>query len=205
MNISDLNSQKILFFDTETTGLNPGNICQLSYIIIDGDCIQANNHFFKVNYVEPGAQRVHGLSVEKLLKLSNNKTFKDNFNQLKTDFDSADLLVGHNISFDLKFVNSEYRQLGHNFRYNNSLCTMKHFTNICKIEKNGGYGYKWPKLEELTRFLNIKDKDIIKTTGEIFNCKGIGYHDARFDTVATYLSYMEGIRKGLIGVTKASY
>lgn len=142
--------------------------------------------------------------MNKLLKLSNNKNFRDNFDTLKNDFDNADLLVGHNISSDLKFINSEYRQLGHNFRYNDSLCTMKHFTNICKISKSGGYGYKWPKLEELTRFLNIKDKEIIRSTEDIFYCKGIGYHDARFDTVATYLCYMKGLKGGLLATTKAS-
>ena len=26
---------KLLFFDTETTSIKPGNICQLSYIIVD--------------------------------------------------------------------------------------------------------------------------------------------------------------------------
>lgn len=26
---------KLLFFDTETTGIKPGSICQLSYILID--------------------------------------------------------------------------------------------------------------------------------------------------------------------------
>ena len=73
MTIRKTNSQSMLFFDTETTGLNPGNICQLSYIIVDGDNMESNNYFFKVDYVEPGAQRVHGLSVDKLFKLSNNK------------------------------------------------------------------------------------------------------------------------------------
>ena len=199
MTIRKTNSQSMLFFDTETTGFEPGNICQLSYIIIDGKDIKSNNYFFKVDYVEPGAQRVHGLSVEKLFKLSNNKTFKDNFFSLKNDFDNVDLLIGHNISFDLRFIVSEYKRLGHNFNYKNRLCTMKHFTNICKIPKYNGYGYKWPKLEELTSYLNIKNKEIVTTTEDIFESKGIGYHDARFDTVATYLSYMKGLKEGLIG------
>lgn len=195
--------KKILFFDTETTGLHPGNICQLSYIIIDRDNIRSSNYFFKVDYVEPGAQRIHGFSVEKLLQLSNNKSFKDQFLLLKNDFDSADLLVGHNISFDLRFIISEYKKSGYNFTYNDTLCTMKYFTNICKISKQGGHGYKWPRLEELTSFFSIKDKEILKTTEEIFKCENIGYHDARFDTAATYLSYMKALKEGLIGIDKS--
>ncbi len=197
MNTNKTNPQKMLFFDTETTGLHPGNICQLSYIIIDKDDIKSNNYFFKVDYVEHGAEQVHGLSVEKLLKLSNDKSFKDYFFSLKDDFDSADLLIGHNISFDLKFIMSEYKRSGYNFIYNDSLCTMKYFTNTCKIQNSRGYGYKWPKLEELTNFLNINNKEIVKTTEDIFGSAGIGFHDARFDTVATYLSYMKGLKEGL--------
>lgn len=200
MGIRKLDSQKMLFFDTETTGFNPGNICQLSYIIIDGNDIESNNYFFKVDFVESGAQRVHGLSVDKLAKLSNNKTFKDNFSVLRNDFDNANLLVGHNISFDLNFINSEFRRCGHNFSYRDSLCTMRYFTNICKIPKAGGNGYKWPKLEELTRFLNIRDKEIVKVTEDIFNCNNTGYHDARFDTVATYLCYMKALKEGLVRI-----
>lgn len=205
MNTGKTSSQKILFFDTETTGLNPGNICQLSYIIIDNEDIKSNNYFFKVDFVEPGAQQVHGLSVKKLIELSNDKSFKDYLFSLKNDFDNVDLLVGHNISFDLKFIISEYKRSGYNFTYKDSLCTMKCFTNICKISKRSGYGYKWPKLEELTYFLNIKNKDIVKTTENIFGCENIGYHDARFDTVATYLSYMKGLKQGLIELDKTRY
>lgn len=42
MNRRKINPQKILFFDTETTGFKPGNISQLSYIIVDGDNIRSN-------------------------------------------------------------------------------------------------------------------------------------------------------------------
>ena len=166
--------------------------------MLDSHDIKINNYFFKVDYVEPVAEGVHGLSVKELQKLSNNKGFKDNINLIKRDFDNADLLVGHNISFDLKFITSEYSKSGSNFSYNDILCTMKYFTNICKISKSKGSGYKWPRLEELTSFFNISDQDIMKTTEKLFKARGLGYHDARFDTVATYLSYMRGLEKGLI-------
>lgn len=194
----DALSKTILFFDTETSGLNPGSICQLSYLIINKKNVEAKNYFFKVDYVEPGAERVHGLSVEKLYKLSNNKTFNDNLFLLKSDFESADLLVGHNINFDLNFLIAEYRKSGHKFSFNETFCTMRYFTNICKIPHFNGHGYKWPRLEELTHFFNISDIDIIRETEKVFNCKDIGYHDARFDTVATYLSYVEGLREGVL-------
>lgn len=191
-------SRKTLIFDTETSGLRPGNICQLSYLLIGEDGIEGKNHYFKVGYVEPGAENIHGLSVEKLLVLSDNKEFKDKLSLVKEDFDRADLLVGHNISFDLNFLISEYQRAGQGFNLKDTFCTMKYFTNICKIDHWNGRGYKWPKLEELTHFLKISHRDIVEETEEIFYSPDIGYHDARFDTVATYLSYLEGIRRGFI-------
>jgi len=55
-----------VFLDTETTGLEPGQIAQISYIISDDDLnIQkAENIYFKVKSMEPKAQSVHGLSIE---------------------------------------------------------------------------------------------------------------------------------------------
>lgn len=189
---------RMLFFDTETTGFNPGNICQLSYLIVDGDQIIPKNYYFKVDYIEPGAQRVHGLSVEMLAKLSNDKAFIDFYDELYEDFDNADLLIAHNFSFDIRFIKSEFMRCGVNYIYNESLCTMRYFTDICRIPGSSGYVYKWPNLEELTRFFDIKGKRIIKTTNELFDCKEIGYHDARFDTVATYLCLMEALNRGLV-------
>lgn len=204
MNIDKNDLPQMLFFDTETTGLRPGNICQLSYIITIGEDIKPHNYFFKVDYIEPGAERIHGLSVRRLAALSNNKTFKDSFNGIREDFDTAELLIGHNISFDLNFIKSEFSRCGHDYSYNESLCTMRYFTDICKIPKANGYGYKFPKLEELTIFFGISNKDIISKTEEIFKSKS-GYHDARFDAVATYLCYMKAFEKGLIKTKKVAY
>lgn len=192
-------SSKMLFFDTETTGLHPGNICQLSYIITDNDDVQAKNFFFTVDYVDPGAKRVHGLSVEKLRKLSNNKRFKDYFNEIRDDFDSVDIIAGHNVTFDIKFIKAEFDNCNYSYDYKESLCTMKDFTSICKITKSNGKGYKWPKLEELTSFFDIKHNDIVKASQELFKMQGVGFHDARYDIAATYLCYSKAERSGLLG------
>lgn len=204
MNIDKYDLPQMLFFDTETTGLRPGNICQLSYIITNGEDVEPHNYFFKVDYIEPGAERIHGLSVRKLAALSNNRIFKDSFKEIREDFENAELLIGHNISFDLNFMKSEFSSCGHNYSYNESLCTMRYFTEICKIPKANGSGFKFPKLEELIIFFGIKNKEIISKTEEIFKSKS-GYHDARFDTVATYLCFMKALDNGLIKSKKVAY
>lgn len=200
-NIMFINSHempRILFLDTETTGLSPGNICQLSFLVIDEGKVTPNNYYFKVEYVEPGAQRVHGLSVNKLAQLSKNKTFIDYQDELIDEFNKSDILVAHNFNFDINFIKTEFKRCGINYIYNDSLCTMRYFTDVCRIPNSKGNGYKLPRLEELISYFEIKDRTIKSKTKELFNCNNIGYHDARFDTTAVYLCFMEALDRGLI-------
>ena len=70
---------KLLFFDTETTSVRPGHICQLSYITVDTSTKPqttiGKNFFFTVDEMDPAAQEVHGFSLEKLYELSNGLEF----------------------------------------------------------------------------------------------------------------------------------
>ena len=65
---------KLLFFDTETTNIRPGSICQLSYIVVDSSVkpqkTLGKNFFFTVEEMSPEAEAVHGFSLEKLYTLS---------------------------------------------------------------------------------------------------------------------------------------
>ena len=83
----------VLIFDTETTSLFSGKICQLSYLIIDNWISIAKNFYFKVNYVEPDAQLIHGLSVDMLNNLSNNKRFFEYSDEVKSDFESVNTII----------------------------------------------------------------------------------------------------------------
>ena len=77
----------IIYLDTETTGLRPGQICQLSYVIQDGQQVRGKNFFYTVDAVEYGAFMVHGFSVEKLKSLSKGKRFSDSILEVKEDFE----------------------------------------------------------------------------------------------------------------------
>lgn len=191
---------KMIFFDTETTGLKPGHICQLSYILVDTN-IKPNktigkNIFFTVDYVEPSAEDVHGFSVEILRELSDGKSFKDSLESFLEDFKSADIFIGHNVNFDIKFFTHEMLSLGETFNPKHIFCTMHYYKNICKIINYNG-NYKNPRLEEVVKFLNITSTEINNLTKKLFKGDG-NFHDARFDTTATYLIVTEGIKKGYI-------
>jgi DNA polymerase-3 subunit epsilon len=132
----------ILFFDTETTGLMPGRIVQLSYVMQDKSEVRAKNFFFYVDYIEPSAIAVHGFTPEKLLTLSNGHTFSMDLEEIYDDFLAADLVVSHNFSFDLKFMIAEFLYHERQFRYRESLCTMKFFTDILRLPRSSNRGYK---------------------------------------------------------------
>lgn len=183
-----------LYLDTETSGLYPGQICQLSYVIQNGERATAKNFFFKVENVEYGAFLVHGLSVEKLKTLSKGKVFSDFADEIYNDISCADLIVAHNVSFDLGFLRKEFERVGKEFPNGNLFCTMKQSVSVCKLPRKSGAGYKYPKLIELCTFLGIEEKDILSAMYSLFGTNA-GFHDARFDTVAVYLAFNIGKNK----------
>ena len=186
----------VLYFDTETTGLHPGQVCQLSYIMQDKNKVATKNFFFSVDNVEYGAFLVHGFSVEKLKELSNGKRFCDYFDQINADFALADLIVAHNASFDTSFMRKEYENLNKTFFINKEFCSMKNATPICKLPRKSGVGYKYPKLNELCDFLNITPAQISDFSIKSFGSKE-NYHDARFDVSALFLAVNKAMEKNL--------
>ena len=167
---------KILVFDTETSGLPEKNasiyehskwpyILQISYILYD---MSSNNIIIKDNYIKiynsiiisQESYEKHNLTHEKL----NNKGINiipalKEFNEyLKI----ADLVIGHNISFDKRmiFVECFRHKINQYFTYfkNNEkinkpeFCTMKNTTqycNIIKLNRTNKEYTKFPSLSEL--------------------------------------------------------
>ncbi len=191
---------KLLIFDTETTSIRPGHICQLSYITIDASSKPqktiGKNFFITVDEMDPNAEAVHGFSLEKLYELSNGMYFEDLLEDFITDFAEADFIIGHNVNFDIRFFKHELEDMGIDYEPKNTFCTMQYYKDICKILKPNGE-YKNPKLEEVINFLNITKEQISSKADELFSGSG-DYHDARFDTAATYLVIIEGMKKGYI-------
>jgi DNA polymerase-3 subunit epsilon len=183
----------IIYLDTETTSLRPGQICQLSYIIQSNGKPFAKNFFFTVDHMDFSAFKVHGFSLEKLRVLSNGKRFIDSALEIQNDFALADVLIAHNTAFDFMFLRAEFENIGSNFIVNNEFCSMKKSTPICKLLRSNGTSYKYPKLNELCAYFDIKDWQIKSTSEKLFGFEA-DYHDARFDTTALYLAVNEGIK-----------
>ncbi|HKL11520.1 MAG TPA: 3'-5' exonuclease [Clostridia bacterium] len=190
---------KALVFDTETTGLKPGQICQLSYIIDDDGEVQAKNFFFKVVYMEYAAYMIHGFTPGKLEDLSGNHEFKDSIEEINKDFTDADVLVAHNFSFDKMFMKKEFGRCKREFKFSSQYCTMRNLKETCELKRKDGEP-KFPKLQELVHFMGVEEKEVLQKTRSLFESKAIAYHDARYDVTATYLSFIRGINRGYINL-----
>ncbi len=191
-------SEKLIFFDTETTGLVPGEIAQLSYLITDQNLnlIKARTYYFSVASMPWGASRVHGLTHQKLLHLSKGGSFGDHSAELFEEF-HGHRLVGHNVGFDMAFLRSEFRRREMRFTSRKRFCTMSYFKPICKLP--GKFEeYKNPGLSELLNFLEISPERVAAFADSLFEDFYGGFHDGRFDAAAVYLIYKKGVEKGFI-------
>ena len=186
---------KILVFDTEATARD-GQICQLAYLMIDGETISGKNMFFAVDSMSADAQQVHGLSPETLRTLSGGQKFADRATEILADFADADLLVGHNISADVRMMQLEFSRLQMPWPETPTFCTMNRFTPILKLKRLRGPGSpKPPKLGELCDFYGITPDSIAAFCATHFTHSGSA-HDARYDAAATYLSLRAATEKG---------
>ncbi len=182
----------ILYFDTETTGLNPGQICQISYIMQYENKTVAKNKYFTVDSMDLGALSVHGLSMDKLKVLSNGARFRDEIEEIASDFESSDMVVSHNTAFDFAFMRTEFLRENKIFSCKNEFCSMKNMTPVCKLPRKTGVGYKYPKLSELCEYFKLSETEIMLSARKLFGFV-TGAHDARFDTTAVYLAVNTGL------------
>lgn len=181
----------ILFFDTETTGLpknwkapitdldNWPRLVQLAYLIYDfrGNLIYSCNEIVKPNgfTIPKEASNVHGITTEKAIQRGSD--INDVFELFNIHLKRSKVIVAHNMAYDEKIIGSELIRLGIENLIDDKekICTMESTVDLCKIE--GPYGFKWPKLEELHRFL--------------FKCDFEGAHDALADIQATAKCFWE--------------
>lgn len=206
-----------LFIDTETTGLicskDDNNqkdmpyLVQVAMLFYDKDfniIAEKNIIVAPDNYTIPiESTKVHGITNE--YAIINGKQRKQVMGYLKSVFDTVNVIIGHNLDFDLSVIEEEfYRELFKGvvtfpyFEYGDEewpnrrfykaeklIDTMKIGAEICKIPSTKkGEKYKWPKLDELYRSL--------------FDKSFQGQHNALNDVKATEECFEELRRRKLI-------
>lgn len=175
------------FLDIEGTGTQHNQIAQLAYIITDDELnvVCAKNFFFKVENMNPFAQRLHGLSIEYLRRASDGATFADHYSEIQHDLGNT-LLVCHNTRSDYDLLASEYSRLGNEYTPQSHFCTMAHFKPICEIYDRSGK-VKPPSLRELIDYHQISNEMIYECATKLFACRHVQPHDSRFDAAAIFL------------------
>jgi DNA polymerase III epsilon subunit-like protein len=196
---------KILFFDTETTGLpknwrapmsqleNWPRIIQLGWMLTDrdGNVLRRQKHLIKPEgWVVPTEEfwikngysteknDQEGLPVSLALELYN------------LDLIGCDVLVAHNMSYDYNVLGSEMLRKWNTcpLTSRTRICTKEIGTNLCQLP--GPYGYKWPTLTELHTHLFGKGFE--------------GAHDALADVNACKDSFFEMVSHGIIKLPEAT-
>ena len=179
---------RVLVFDTETTGLpkskiiNPDtlnlwpHIVQFSYVIYDtalNDIVESKDTIVKIKdgiTIPEDSIKIHGITNE--ISQKNGINIEFILNEFFYHLRNVDLLVGHNISFDINMIKVEllrfiYETNGNileneekAYKYNlhfltnykNISCTMQSSIDLCNIKAINKFGkeyIKFPKLLEL--------------------------------------------------------
>ncbi len=178
----------VLAFDTEASG-HDGRICQISYILMDANGSRGVNRYFSVEEMDPRAEKIHGLSKEKLKILSGGVTFQEAAEEIWRDFSGADMWIGHNAASDVGFLRGEWERAGLSVPDVPILCTMKSLrlaVSRGKYLRGGRRRPKPPSLRETMDHYGVTD-EAVKTACLTWFGGGDGPHDARFDAAAALL------------------
>ncbi len=192
---------KKIFLDTETTGLEPGEIIQLTYCVCDINSKGeekvsfAKNFFFTVDYVEPSAEAIHGFGVERLKGLSQGQVFNDVAAEVAKDLKGG-IFIAHNVKFDKKFIVSEFDRLNNiDWNPNEFFCTMEYFKSIVNAKTKTGRS-KYPRLEETMDFLEVDQNKVLQGAKRLFSCDDVDFHDARYDVAGLVSCYYKAKKLG---------
>lgn len=188
-----------LFFDTETTGV-PKNykapssdlenwscrLVQLSWIVKNDkqEELSRGNFIVKPDGFEipTEASDIHGITTEKALAegLELKKVVYCFLGSCKL----ADVLVGHNVSYDVHVVGAEMIRCFQKdyIEKQETIDTMLASVDFCKIP--GKFGFKWPKLMELHQ--------------KLFGCDFDNAHDSSADIAATEKCFWELKKRGIL-------
>jgi DNA polymerase-3 subunit epsilon len=162
---------KVLFFDCETTGLDPvkNDIIQLAGIVeIDGKIKDEFNFFsqpFNYDNISPEALEVHGISIDTIKQFPKPQLLKNRLinilSQYVNKYDQNDKFfpAGQNVRFDIDFLSENFKKNQDKYfgswlwRYPldlYSLSTALRYKGILKTENL--------KLETLAKHFNVELK-----------------------------------------------
>jgi DNA polymerase-3 subunit epsilon len=121
----DLSNARFAFLDLETTGLSPwfgDRICEVGIVVTEGKRIKTSYQQL-VNperLLSPGAASTNGLNDT---QLATAPTFRQIAREVLAHLKDT-IVVCHNAQFDLQFLDSEFRRIGHEIQISNLIDTL---------------------------------------------------------------------------------
>ena len=154
---------RVLVVDTETTGLpyydngirKYPSIVQWSFVVFDTiseEVIYEYDYIIKaLDPISPESISIHGITEDMSHKGSD---FTEIYPTFMICVQMCEMIIGHNIDFDLNVMKEECQRLQCDFIIPPQIyCTMKSSRDLCCIKRQGYMSYKYPKLVELYEFL----------------------------------------------------
>jgi DNA polymerase-3 subunit epsilon len=191
--------RKFLFFDCETTGLPRTRyfstedvegwprLVQIAWARYD---LRGNPEDVRCHIIRPDgfripadATKIHGITQAHALQVG-----RELAEVLGEFLDAAErpgsILVAHNLDYDRGVLGAELVRLRKPLRFLEmpGICTMKSTTDLCQLTRPGGFGFKWPTLEELHIY--------------VFGRSYEGAHDAASDLEACARSFFKLLQAG---------
>lgn len=124
--------------DTETTGLSPAmgaKLCELAILFVrDGKPVGEYQTLINPGVpIDPGAQRIHGISDE---MVSDKPKFRQIAQEVRALL-SDKVMVCHNLSFDKRFMEAEFKGAGLAMPRIPEVCTLKLARRYFNFSRNG--------------------------------------------------------------------
>lgn len=171
---------KYAVIDTESSGIfdfaKPADaegqprLASLGLILFDSEF----NRTFEGEYLvkpdgwvmHPEATKVNGLTTEYLLE--HGMALGSVLKLYTTLVEQGYVVAAYNAQFDTKVMRGELRRAGlpDLFEVTPNVCLMRACTNVCKVPKKVGPGWKFPKLSEACAFFKIVQTDEHSALGD---------------------------------------
>ena len=198
-------NMRYLFFDTETTGLpkdmnapyqsidNWPRLVQIAWLIYNDRELVSKNSFIvrPQGYIIPiAASNVHGITNQEAFEKGSPVKFV--LERFLSEAKGIDVIIGHNVDYDIKVVKSElYRlDLDGEFNTSNVIDTMVLSVDFCELP-HPKHGYRYPRLIELYEILFSESFD--------------NMHNAMADIEATARCFWRILDMGLIDKKEYSF
>ena len=182
-----------LVFDCETTGLYekgqpPPRLVQLAWQLHDrkGNLLQSDAYIVQPEGFDIpfAAEKMHGISTERAQK--EGRPLLEVLQHFDAPLERATCLVGHNLEYDLRILEDEYKVLKKHSRLRELPVrdTMQESCEYVALPGGKNKGYKYPKLTELYE----------KIFGHVFSST----HNAAYDVAATAACFFSLLQRDVL-------